>query len=353
MIKVGVIGLGVGEEHVDTVMQNAAFTVKAACDLIPEKCAKLNARFPSIQTNNNAEAILDDPEISVVVIASNDNYHHAQALRAIANGKHIFVEKPLCLRPEHAEEIRNALRKNPQLSFSSNLILRRSPRFQSIKEMIVNGTLGTVYSIEGAYNFGRLKRILDGWRGSIDDYSPILGGGIHLVDLMLWYAQARVREVMAVNGKLVTADSSYRYPDLVTALLSFEGGVVGHVAADIGCVYPHFHRFSVYGTKATFENGFDGGKLFTKRDAFNSETTRESSLATNTLQSSSAAEPFALIRTPYPGVHKGALLAEFLGALVGREVTHPTVDEIFDGLSVCFAIQESARTGKSIQVRYI
>ena len=48
------------------------------------------------------------------------------------------------------------------------------------------GDLGRVYYMEADYNYGRIHKIVDGWRGAIDYYSVFLGGAVHMVDLLLW-----------------------------------------------------------------------------------------------------------------------------------------------------------------------
>ena len=52
------------------------------------------AKYPSINFVNSENDILYDPEIDVVTIASWDNYHYNQIIKALENWKHIFVEKP-------------------------------------------------------------------------------------------------------------------------------------------------------------------------------------------------------------------------------------------------------------------
>ena len=83
---------------------------------------------------------------------------------------------------------------------------------------------------------------------------------------MTWLAGERVAEVAAFGNRIATAGTGFRFDDMVVAILRFESGLVGKVAANFGCVFPHFHLLLVYGTAATFENGFEGGRIWNSRE---------------------------------------------------------------------------------------
>lgn len=331
MIRVGIIGLGVGEAHILGYEAHPLCKVTALCDFDEAKLQATAVRHGIDSITTVAEDILDNPEIDVVSIASNDNFHYEQVIRAIQNKKHVFVEKPLCQYEWQAKEIRRELEKN-QVHMSSNLILRKYPRFAEIHERINRGFLGDVYLIEADYNYGRLEKILTGWRGQIDGYSITLGGGVHLVDLLMWFLKERVVEVTSYSSKIASQNTTFRYVDTVISLLRFESGRLGKICSNFPCVYPHFHKLTVYGTKATAENSLAGLQYHTDRSSAN------------------AAEES---RADYPGARKSDLIANFINAIGGHAEGAVTTDEIFDTLSVCFAIDMSARESKPIKVQYL
>ena len=220
--------------------------------------AEVGPRFPKASRTTDAALVLADPSIQIVSIATYDDCHHGQVIDALENGKHVFVEKPLCLKHREFDEIKSALARHPELFLSSNLILRKSPRFVELRKLIRDGDFGEIYCIEGDYLYGRLEKIVSGWRGHIDDYSVMHGGGIHLIDLLLWLVGQPIVEVSAVGNALAARGSGFRYNDLVMSLLRFRSGAVGKVSANFGCVRPHFHALTIYGTKATYVNGATG-----------------------------------------------------------------------------------------------
>ena len=87
MLRVGVIGLGVGWRHAEIFSANAKCELKTICDFDAEKLAKASAVFPRAKLETQAEAVLTDPEIDVVSIASYDNCHCEQILMGIDHGQ--------------------------------------------------------------------------------------------------------------------------------------------------------------------------------------------------------------------------------------------------------------------------
>lgn len=332
MIRIGIIGLGVGEAHIAGYEAHPECHVVALCDFAEEKLAMAREKYPGKQCTANANDILDDPSIDVVSIASFDSYHHEQIIRAIENNKHVFVEKPLCIYEHEARDIRKALNARPHLQMSSNLILRKSPRFIELREMILSGVLGQVYSFEGDYNYGRLHKITEGWRGKEEFYSVMYGGGVHIIDLMLWLTQERVVEVSAQGNRICSSGTGFRFNDMVTSVARCESGMTAKISANFGCVFPHFHRLAVYGTQATYINDLPNAKLYTSRD------------------------PLVIprdITTAYPGTHKGDLLYSFIDAIAHKKTPEVHAEDVFASMSVCFAIEKASQQQTTVPVDYI
>lgn len=328
-VVAGVIGLGVGEQHIHGLRRHPACRVAALCDIDPAKLDMARRRYPELRRYDHAEALIDDPEIDLVVVASYDDAHHAQVIRAINAGKHVFVEKPLCTRSEEMNEIVEALGRNPNVRLSSNTILRKSPRFIQLYEEINKGTFGDIYYAEADYNYGRLNKLTSGWRGRIADYSVIVGGGVHMIDLLIWLIGRQVVEVYALGNRICSRESSFHGMDMVMASLRFDNDVIAKVSANFGCVYPHFHRLSIYGTAATFENGMDHARLYRSRDP---------------------QHPPLQIDAPYPGVAKGDLIPGFVDAALGRSDPEVQEADVFATLGVCFAIDQSLRENRPVTV---
>lgn len=265
-LRAGVIGLGVGARHIASYQAHARCTVVALCDTDAQRLQEIGAQYPGSRLTTEAADILSDPQIDVVSIASYDNYHSEQVLAAVSAGKHVFVEKPLCLTDEEFRQIDAALCTHPEVQLSSNLVLRSSPQFQKLRKQIQSGALGRLYHLEGDYNYGRVEKLTGGWRGQLPFYSVSHGGAIHLIDLLLWLSGGRVSAVIAVGNQIATKDTQFKHPDMITALLKFTDGMTAKVTANFGCAMPHHHGLAVHGTDGSFKHDFLGGVYYHSRD---------------------------------------------------------------------------------------
>jgi predicted dehydrogenase len=308
-LRAGIIGLGVGERHIAGYESNARCRVVGLCDIDPQKLAEVGTRHPGRKLTTDPAEILCDPTIDVVSVASYDDVHHAQVRAALSAGKHVFVEKPLCLHDHELADIRDALAAHPQLRLSSNLILRRSPRFAWLHERLRAGDLGTPYYSEADYNYGRIHKIVDGWRGRMPGYSVVHGGAIHMIDLLIWLLGERPIKVSAFGNSIATCGSGFRAQDCVVALLKFPSGATAKIAANFGCVFPHHHNLSVYGTNATFVHDRLGARLYTSRDP--------------------NAEPQA-VDSAYVGPNKGDMIPAFISAILDGGEPDVSATDVLD-----------------------
>ena len=98
LLNIGIIGLGVGEQHLIAYQNHSDCNVKAIFDFIKNVKTSVIAKYPSINFVNSENDILYDPEIDVVTIASWDNYHYNQIIKALENGNIFLLKNPMSLR---------------------------------------------------------------------------------------------------------------------------------------------------------------------------------------------------------------------------------------------------------------
>jgi len=330
-LRVGVIGLGVGARHVRCYEAHEACEVTTLCDLDADKLKEVGERYPGRRMLHEADAVLTDPNIDVVSIASHDDAHHRQVLTALDAGKHVFVEKPMCLRAGESREIQAALKAKPQLRLSSNHVLRVSSRFQELKRQIQAGDYGDVYYLEGDYLYGRLHKITSGWRAEMDHYSVMLGGGVHVIDLLLWLTDSEPEEVTAFGNKIASRDTAFRYQDMVAALIRMKSGIIAKVTANFGCRRPHYHAVQVYGTKRTFVNHTGPAEVY------------------SSIEKGAEPEPMDV---PYYDYQKPELIGSFVDWILDRGEPIVPPQDVFRTMATCFAVEEAAATGKPTPVDY-
>jgi predicted dehydrogenase len=329
---VGVIGLGVGESHIEGYESHPNCSVTKLCDINKDALNAVGKRQPEKLLTQDPENVIYDPDIDIVSIATYDDCHKDQVIASLKNGKHVFVEKPICLNNEELLSIVSVMRENPKLKVSSNLILRRCPRFIDLRKRIRSGELGQVFHMESSYDYGRLHKLTDGWRGRIPSYSVTLGGGIHLIDLMHWVSGEKFTEVFAHGNTLPTKGSAFSGNSLTSAIMQSSSGCTTSLTSNFGSVTPHHHKLCVYGTRATFEQSHTNASYFFSRDP--------------------AVEP-EKVDSPYPGTQKGDLLYDFVDSIIGEKQPLVKEQEVIDAMSVALAIDESIRKQKPKKVEYL
>ena len=330
MLRAGIIGLGVGEQHLAGYAAHPACEPVAICDTDRERLQKVAARHPGLRATDDPDELLADADLDIVSVASYDSAHFAQIAAALHGGKHVFAEKPAVVREEHARELRRMLAERPDLHLSTNVPLRRSPRFVELRARIHEGELGKLFHAEGDYDYGRRHKLTDGWRGTVEPaYSVVLGGAIHLVDLLLWLTGERPETVTAAVGSgIATRDTAFAPDDFVLTVLECPSGMTWKVSANLGCISPHFHGLRVYGTDGTFANGLPDGVLHTSGGS-------------------------VAVTSPYPGVRKSDLIGPFIDSIVTGETRGVGAEDVFAALSVCFAIERSRRSGHREAVEWL
>jgi predicted dehydrogenase len=161
-------------------------------------------------------ALLDDPEIDAVVIASPAATHYEIARRALLAGKHVLVEKPLATSGAHARELAElAGERRLQLmtghTFLYNAAVRR------MREIVASGGIGDVYYVYSQrLNLGQTRSDVDVWW----NLAP------HDVSILSYLLGGAVAESVAAQGITFLQPG---IADAVFAVLRFPGGVAAHV----------------------------------------------------------------------------------------------------------------------------
>ncbi len=141
-INVGVIGYGYwGPNIVRNFFGAANCSVMKVADGRPERLKQLNKIFPSITGVGDASDVINDPEIDAVVIATPVFTHFALAKKALENGKHVLIEKPMTSSVAEADElIEIAARKG--LTLMADHTFLYTGAVEKMKELIESKTIG-------------------------------------------------------------------------------------------------------------------------------------------------------------------------------------------------------------------
>ncbi|HEX4865518.1 MAG TPA: Gfo/Idh/MocA family oxidoreductase [Acidimicrobiales bacterium] len=111
-VKVGVIGCGTISQfvHLPNICASGAELV-GVCDVDPTRLSMAQRRFGAPVAVREAEALMDQPGLEAVLIATHDVSHCDLAVAAVERGKHVFVEKPVCMSPAQGARLEEAVRR--------------------------------------------------------------------------------------------------------------------------------------------------------------------------------------------------------------------------------------------------
>jgi predicted dehydrogenase len=207
-------------------------------------------RSKEVRLVDDFDAILSDPGIDAVVLATPHSQHAAQIERAVAAGKHIFVEKPITLTHASAQSAVAAARQAGVL-LAVGFCRRFHPSVAEVRQRLRDGRLGRIVGMVGQHTTSTAAFIApDNWRADPAEApaGAMTAVGLHALDHMIEFA-GRVRDVQCVAARHGDGPSD----DTTTILLRFAGG--GGVTGTIFCSVATATNFSfsLYGSMAMAE----------------------------------------------------------------------------------------------------
>lgn len=321
--NVGVIGLGIGEQHIKGYLKSKYVKSISIFDKNKLKASEIQRKYPIKKVYESDSEMIYNKEIDIISIASYDNCHFNQIEMSLKNNKHVFCEKPICQNFDELRKVSSLLKKNKDLVMTTNTVLRCSPRFKKLKKEFEKNTFGEVYFIELDYNYGRLNKITNGWRGAIKNYSVVLGGGIHMLDLLLWLKNSYPKKISSFQNNICTKGIYNPIQDFVISLLQFKDGSVAKVTSNFGCIYPHFHRVMIYGKKKTFEQSFKTNSYLSLDN--NNHIVKQTA------------------KEKYPGVYKYDLIDNFISSILTNGKLIITQKQMLSVMQLCLDITESLK----------
>lgn len=184
-------------------------------DLSPERREKAASLYPQVNVTDDLDIVLADDQVSAVIVATPAASHAALARRALAAGKHVFVEKPLALSTEDAVELaRTADEKGVTLMVGHTFEF--NPAVRAMKEYIDSGEIGEVlYLHSQRLNLGRIQ----------SDINAFWSIGPHDVSIAN-YLLGSSPEWVSARGARYLNDT---VDDVMFVTASYPGGVLVHM----------------------------------------------------------------------------------------------------------------------------
>ena len=328
-IIAAVIGMGIGEKHLQAIHGYKNASVKVICEKNKNKIRILKKKYPKIKIIKEPEEIFKNQTINLVSIASYDDTHFDYVIKSIRSNKNIIIEKPMCLNLNQLKEINKKIKKNKKIKICSNLVLRVNNLFMSIRKKI---DAKKIFYIEADYLWGR-KYKLSGWRSKTQGYSITLGAGIHMFDLIMWFLNMKPKTVQAFASKKDNIDTGFKLNSLAIYILKFPKNILAKVTVNSTGAFKHFHEIKIFQKNKTFLNYVDGAKIYEYKNK-------------NVIQKK--------LNGNYPDKNnRKKLIRNFLDHLNDSKIKPiMSYSDQVNLMNICFAADKSINTGKPEKIIY-
>jgi predicted dehydrogenase len=209
-IKIGVLGAGhLGKIHLRILQSSERFDLVGFYDQSQEMAQAVEKEF-GYKAFSDLKTLID--EVQVVDIVTPTLSHYDMATKALDNGKHVFIEKPITHTVDEANDLVN-LAETKQLLGMVGHVERFNPAFLAAQSSITNP------------KFIETHRLAEfNPRGT--DVSVVLDLMIHDIDVVLSVVDSAVKEVHASGVSVIS-----QTPDIANARIVFENGCVANLTA--------------------------------------------------------------------------------------------------------------------------
>ena len=259
-LRVGVLGCGpiAQAAHFEACTKAANATLHAICDVADDLRDRMAATHAPTRSYADYDAMLADPDLEAVIIATSDAFHVSAARMALQAGKQVLCEKPLAVSVEQAESLRTDLAASGRVLQVGHM-KRFDAGLQAAKAFIDDG-MGQMVALKAWYcdNTHRYamtdavqplivtselaRKPSENPKADPDRYY-MLAHGSHLVDTARYFAGA----IVAVDARLLNrAGIRCWFVDV-----EFASGVLGHLDLTVAVRMDWHEGFQIYGEQGS------------------------------------------------------------------------------------------------------
>ena len=225
-VRFGVVGCGnIGSRHLAVVDGQLGATLAGFCDIDAEKRSRYADLYEGVPTYESLDDFLERCEVDVVNVCTPHYLHAEHALKAIAAGRHVLVEKPMALSVQDADRMIEAAEKAGVL-----LMVVKQNRYNLpitfTRQALDHGRLGRILMAQCNVVWNRYDGYYrqSPWLGR----KALEGGALytqvsHFIDLLIWMCG----DIVDAGGQIDTMNHNIEIEDCGSAWLRFGGGAMG------------------------------------------------------------------------------------------------------------------------------
>lgn len=217
-VKFGIVGVGdFGVMHIQALKQLSEAELVAVSCRTESRLRKLCEEYTIPKWYTDVDRLMSDPEIDVIIIATGEDTHYSFTEKAVHAGKHVLLEKPICLNVGDGEKML-VLDNSTDLYILPGHILRYDAAYNNAYRILQNKSeYGRILSI-------RVKRNVPIERFSLHSRThPVFMALAHDIDIITWLTGSRVKKVCGLQKK---SEEDFQNPDIVFGIAEMENGVI-------------------------------------------------------------------------------------------------------------------------------
>jgi predicted dehydrogenase len=342
-IGFGIIGAGmISRFHAKAIKEVKGAKLVACADNSFAKAEALAKEF-GCTPYDSVEAMVADPAVDAVTIATPSGAHMEPAVIAAKAGKHVIVEKPLEITLKRCDKIIDACDK-AGVKLAAIFPSRFHDSAKLMKGAVDAQRFGRITLGDAYVKWFRTQQYYDSgaWRGtwSLDGGGALMNQAVHTVDLLSWL-MGPVTEVQAFTATL--AHDRIEVEDVATATLRFASGALGVIEATTAAFPGYLKRIELHGSEGSAVLEEEDIKAWDFAKKLRSDAAVHRQMACSKSTGGGAADPAAI------GHHGHTMqIQDFVDAI--RKDRAPAVDgpEGRKSIEIILAIYQSAITGKKV-----
>ena len=354
-VGVAVVGAGsIGTLRAEIAHRHPSVNYLAVCDVVEDKAKKLGDSSQAELWSTDPLEIVTSDSVDAVIIASTEDAHYEPAMAAIQAGKTVLIEKPFTILPEEGHKLLAAADEYGVRVYTG-FTQRFRRRYLAIKEHVNQGYIGDVTSAKSTIYLAQsvAHAVISRARST----TPSINTMTYLFDLLAWYLDGKLPVTAYAAGSTKgIIHEQYGTPDSTWCVLTYEDGMVANLG--VSWELPEF--WPAYVATMDFELFGRDGTISVKDDH------RDILMASNK-PIRSPYTPDAKMHVAMPGSYMPGdwALGEHFGAM--QEETHAFINSVgqnrldpilatgedgIDVLKVSRAVDESAKTGKVVEMQW-
>ncbi len=260
LLRVGVLGCGpiAQAAHFESCTKAANAELYAICDVADDLRERMAATHAPRRTYADYDAMLADPDLEAVIIATSDAFHVPAARRALEAGKHVLCEKPLATSVEEAESLRAVVAASDKILQVGHM-KRFDPGLEAAHDFIRDG-MGEMVALKAWYcdsthryaatdavqplivTSRNARKPSEDPKADLQRYY-MLAHGSHLVDTARFFA-----------GDIVAVDARFTHRGGMRCWfvdVEFANGVLGHLDLTVAVRMDWHEGFQIYGANGS------------------------------------------------------------------------------------------------------